>query len=193
MPYLKQIVVLINAGLKASALSDKRFDKGVFYGIAKLLPRIENEQTVTIPAIVDNDGNCTDVTIDDMKPFHLYHRVTDIVYAKGDSFGDEQLITETASMLMVVYGDRNILKLETEQLIAAIQAGFLTELSMTDKDAYKIKTCSLEIGNINLNPQQVYSGEYSGDVGYELKPNSIMVSIAYTITSEYDKQCVDIC
>lgn len=193
MPFLKQIVGSINAELKASTLSDKRFDKGVFLGIAKLLSRNESEASVTIPAIVHDDGKCDDVVIDDSKPFRIYHRVLDLAYTKGDSFGDEQLIAESASMVAIIYGDRRILKIETEQLVAAVQAGFLTQLTDADKTSYGIKTCSIEIGNINLNPQQVYSGEYSGDVDFALRPNSILVSVPYTIVSEYDKQCIDIC
>lgn len=193
MPFLKEITGLINTTLKSSTLSDKRFDKGSFYGIAKLLPRVEGERSINIPAIVDNDGTCTDVVIDDDKPFKIYHRIINLDYTKGDAFGDQQLITETASMLAIVYGDRNILKVEEAQLITAIQAGFLTELTMDDKDTYQLQKCSINITGINTDNQQVYSQEYSGDVAYQLKPNNIMVSIAYEIVSEYDKSCIDIC
>ncbi len=193
MPYLKEITTIINNELQATTLSDKRFDKGAFYSLARLVTRQDEENNATIPSIVDNNGDCTSLVITDVKSFIMYHRLINLSYDKGDAFGDNQLIQETATMRAVVYGRRKILKIEPELLIAAIQAGFLQELDVTNKNLYKLQKCNINITSINLNSEEVYSQEYSGDVAYRLKPNEIMASIEYTIISEYDKSCVDIC
>lgn len=192
MPYLKEIVDIMNVNMRATTLSDKRFDKGAFYSIARLLPREEENQRVTIPSIVANNGSCTDVSFNDIYPFIIYHRVLSITYGKGEAFGDNQLIQETANMIAVVYGDRNILKLEPEQLVAAVNAGFLDQLTETDKNTYNLGISSINVAENNLNPEEVFQGELSG-VTFNLQPNKILFSINYTIVNEYDKQCVDIC
>lgn len=193
MPYIKEITTIINTELQSTTLSDKRFDKGSFYSLARLIRRQEDGDRVTIPNIITNDGVCTPLTITDSKPFILYHRTLDLSYAKGDAYGNNQLIQETAKMRAVAYGNRRILKVEPELLIAAIQAGFLQELSFTDRGTYRLQKCNINITDINIDSEKVYSEEYSGDVEYRLKPNEMMVYIDYTIISEYDKECVDIC
>lgn len=193
MPYIKEIASIINTELQASTLGDKRFKKGSFYSVVKLIKRETENNNATIPSIISNNGTCTPIVIDDTKPFMLYHRVLDLAYTLGDSNGDERLITETATVRIVVYGKRNILQLEQELLVAAVQGGMLQELSATDKNTYKLQKCSIEIADINLNSEDVYNEEYSGDVNYHLKPNDILFSLNYIITSEYDKSCVDIC
>lgn len=192
MPYLKEIATLINIELQGSTLADKRFDKGAFYSIARLL-KVNDESENTIPTIVDNNGVCTPLVVNDTKSFILYHRVIDIKYDKLEANGDDQLIQETATMRAVAYGSRRILKIEPELLIAAIQAGFMQELDTTNKNTYKLQKCNISITGINLNNEEVYSQEYSGNVAYKLKPNDIMSSIEYTIVSEYDRSCIDIC
>lgn len=193
MPYIKEIASIINTELQASTLGDKRFKKGSFYSVVKLIKRETDNNNATIPSVVANNGDCTPIVIDDTKPFILYHRIIDLSYTLGEANGDKRLITETATVRMVVYGKRNILQIEQELLVAAVQGGMLQELSATHKNTYKLQKCSIEIADINLNSVDVYSEEYSGDVSYHLKPNDILFSMNYVITSEYDKSCVDIC
>jgi len=188
MPYLKEIVDIINVEERASTLADKRFQKASINSIAHLLPR----EDVTIPAIVDNDGECTDLSIDDVKAFMIYHRVIDLKYDKTDDFGDNQITQETANMIMVVYGDRNILQITKEQLVAGVEAGFPQELTKAQKQLYNLRSCEIKTGDVNLDSVLVFRGEYAG-VEYNLKPNSILFSIPYTIVSEYDRSCIDIC
>lgn len=193
MPYLKEIATLINTELQNSTLADKRFDKGSFYSIAKKVKVHDEDTEKTVPCVVDNDGEATELTIDDVKPFMLYHRTVDLNYEEGEAYGDDPIKRENADMRVVVYMNRKIMKIEPELLVAAIEAGFLTQLAQSDKDTYKLQMCGISVNGVNLNSEEVYSDEYGGDLEYELKPNEEMFAINYSVVSEYDKSCVDIC
>lgn len=192
MPFLDSITQIINNQLKASTLSDSRFQRGAFIQIVNLIPREEGEGTINIPTrIEDIDGNEREMSFDDTYPFMIYHRVESITHADGDFRGDRILKRETANMLAVVFGDRNVLMLPQEQLITGVIAGFPTEISLAQKQAWNLSTAEIETGAVNDNPRTVYAAEVGGP--YPLKPNNILFSVNYTIMTEYDPSCIDIC
>jgi hypothetical protein len=179
--------------MKSTTLADKRFQKGLFSQIANLVPRDEEGNNITIPTIIkDIDNNEIEISFDDRYPFSIYHRVVSLQYGEGLPEGDANLITETANMLAIVYGDRNILMLSQEQLVSGVQSGFIQGLSDAQKQEWNLTFADISTGNVNLNSKSVYAEEL-GNAPYQLKPNSILFSLAYTIITEYKSNCLDIC
>lgn len=193
MPFLDATTEIINTSIKESTLSDKRFQRGKFYAIANLIPREEGEATITIPVLIkDRDGSEEEIGFNDVYPFILYHRVLSINHDYIEPEGDEKLVRETANMIAVVYGDRNILMLSQEQLVSGVQAGFPQGLTATQKDEWNLSNADIVTDSVNLESRNVFSGEMS-NVNYNLKPNSILFSINYKIIMDYDRDCIDIC
>ena len=191
MPYISPITEIINTNIKQQSLYDKRFQKGLFEKVATLVTRNEGESPVTYPAVInDLDGDATDISFDDTFPFIIYHRIESINHNKLEPNGDNNVVQETANMVAVVYGDRNILLLPQEELISGVQFGFPQGLSAAQKSEWNLISCDITTGAVELNSKSVFEKEVNG-VEYNLKPNSILFSIAYTISTEYN--CLEIC
>ena len=129
MAKLHQIVAQINTDFTSGQFSSKRFQKGRFSGIAELITKLDNDQRQTMPAIIDNNGDDTILTMDDSYPFEMYHRhLSSAMTEVEEDFGNRQIREETSNMILVVMGDRQRLKLTKEDIITGITLGMPTEL-----------------------------------------------------------------
>lgn len=183
-----EIVTLLNNSLRLQ-FAAKRFQKGSFDGIAELVKRDEE----TTPCIVSNNGDITKLVIDDTKPFQVYHRTLKAEFENSkEDFGDRRSISHSASMLMIVIGDRNRLQLTKEDLIAGVTAGWLLVLPKSSLNTLDIKSCDIVPGSFNTDRESVYKGEYANAV-FSLKPNYIMFSFSYQIVTQVDQACFTLC
>lgn len=192
MPYVKQIVDLINLGLTEN-LKTKGFTKGRFEGIAELLQREEDNGKVTIPAIVDNNGHCEWVGVDDNMPFRLYHRILTLTNEDDGQMGDNIICQETANMMMVIYGNRKAFQVRPEQISSMINAYFLKTITTAQKTSYNLLTVDIQVSTTNLDSVSVFNQEFSGDVKFNLAPERFLIAIPYTIKSTYEKSCFEVC
>lgn len=193
MPFLDPITKLINDSIKSSTLADSRFQKGSWNQIANLIPRDDEGGAITIPTVIlDMDGSEKEIGFDDRYTFTIYHRVESLSHDDGDPSGDDILVKETANMVAVVFGDRNLLMMPQEQLISGVIGGFPIGVSMAQKLEWNLSAVEIETGAVNNNPRAVWSSEM-GDVKFALKPNHILFSINYTIMTEYLGSCLNIC
>lgn len=195
MPKLRQIIPILNTTIKAGGFTAKRFQKGSFDGIAELIKRGEGEEEQKFPVLVANDGICTDVGINDTKPFQVYHRILSLNGTDpedGNNFGDQLTVAEEASMRLVVIGDRNRLELAPEDIMAGINLWLPRDLASSVAKSLDLESVQIIPGAINLNMQEVFEEEYPG-TAFNLPPNSIMAYMDYQIISEYNKNCFSIC
>jgi hypothetical protein len=116
MSKFADIVSFINTTLKSEQFGSARFQKGTFNdSIAELVKVSEDGQTM--PCVVSNTGTTTKLTIDDVKPWQLYHRMLGSSYELVENDFGFRTRRTTANMTMVVIGDRERLSLTKEDII----------------------------------------------------------------------------
>lgn len=190
-----EIVAQINTDLKTVQFNSKKFQKGRFSGIAELIVKKDGDQRQTVPAIIDNSGDETILIINDKYPFELYHRHIGSTIEPLDpdeQWGDRRVRKEIAQMIMVVMGDRRELKLTKEEIITGIMLGMPLELGSTFLTANSLDNANIVPGEHNLNKEDAWNTEYNtSDV--MLKPTTIFFTMAYTIETQVNVNCIDIC
>jgi len=184
-----EIATFINTTLTADLLSTSRFQKGQYNSVAELIPKSDEDET-TVPMVVSDTGQGTEVTVNDIYPIQIYHRIDDVEIDSNfeEGFGNNELKTETSDMLMIIIGDRLKLQLNKEDVITAIATAFPGVWTPT---VNYITQTNIVMGAIDLNTPEVYNGEYNSIS--ELPPNYFMCSIAYQIVSKINKNCIELC
>lgn len=185
------IVSYINTTLETEQFGASKFSKGQFNGIAELVKSNENGETQ--PGTIANNGEVTKVTIDDANPFQLYHRLLSASFELVDSdFGDYKVRRQTANMTMVIMCDRERVQVTKEQIISAVSIGFPLELPATNKTTLSLLACNMTPGTFTTDFNEVYTREFN-IVPQLLKPQTIMVALDYTITTDVVESCIEIC
>ena len=190
--YAPQIVTYINAVLQAY-LSGKQFQQGVYFGIAKQVVRNKDNQPFIV--IFDNEGNDLSDFISDKYSISVYHRMngysfSGIVDNEAFSFGDGAKTKGLAmNMVMVVYGDRNRLKMTNEELAALIYVYFPSEVPQNIRvQLTGLERLTISPTSTNNNSIQVQQAE-----GIECHPENILFTINYTINELINTNCIAAC
>lgn len=197
MPYLNELIGLVNDKIKSSSLTDKRFSGAKIAGIAYQVVRQETEDVLEVwPAIVELNKVEQYIGVDDAFPLTIYHRILNNAYAddaKTGQFGDgftAQVCTTDA--VMIVSGKRNPLKLTSEQLEALIVAGFPDQFINGSIDGLQLFSAKVVLRSSDMDSMRVFSNEYK-NVQYFLSAEDIFFSMNYSIVSRYKKSCFNIC
>ena len=193
MPYINKIVDYINTSLQGGTLARKAFQQGKFYSLAKQITVQGTEEDTLRPFVYELNGRKEiDPFINDVYPFQMYHRCNGQTYSfkNGQAFGDGvSIITETSSMIAVIFGDPEKLSITQEDLAFLIVAGLPTNVGSIDTGNTSLGQIEIKAGTINHNSLQVFTAEYGTGV-YPLKPQSIYFSLSYTIETNSDKGCL---
>lgn len=195
MPSLIGITNIINASLQADPFNTQKFQGGSWNGIAEFVYEEIDGVRMKRPTVISEDGDGSDVMVNDTYPMVVYHRIASLTYENEDDwdFGDPNMIKrEIANMIMIVFGDRSRLNVTSEDMVATIAANMPASLSSSQYTALQIISAEINVGQPTINKQEVFDQEYEGSE-YNLKTNSIFVSIPYTITTSYSKNCFNIC
>jgi hypothetical protein len=197
MPFLDDIVKIINTGLKANALSDTRFAAGQLFGIATPVARekVGSAQRETLPCIYSADEPVY-IGIDDTYPLIIYHRLlrnTTRPAPAAQQFGDGQKFVQgNATLAMIVYADRLKIELSPDQLEALIIAGTQDEIPKASYPSKGFSSMLVIPVETNFNSAAVFAQEYT-NASFFLKPESILFQITYNVASQYRKDCLAIC
>lgn len=194
MPFVDRIVKHINDTLKASSLTDKRFQPGRFLGCTTLLARQKGTQMEVLPATVDKDGEYKLIDTDDRYPITIYHKVLSNGYASAakQSYGDEYAYKCTTEMTMVVLADSRKIRMQAEQLEPLIIYGIPQRLSQQLMTDTAIRSCLITVSGSVLDKINVFKSEYPS-TDYFLKPFHQLFSIRYRIEAGFDKNCIQRC
>jgi hypothetical protein len=196
MAKLKNITAYINTTLEANVFNTSRFQGGRFYTIAELVPEIINDTRTAKPCVVDNDGECVPVIVDDTYPLQVYHRIMSLANtpADPDMYGDGLTYTKlTATMSLVFISDRSRVQMRGEDLTTIIAANIPPTLPQTQLNALSLYSVAIyPQGEVQIDSEIVYNREYRL-TEYLLKPNSIMHSISYVVEVVYSKDCLKAC
>jgi hypothetical protein len=197
MPYISEIVNIVNSTLAAGKLSDDtRFIKKL-YGLAELLPRNYEGTQDTLPSMVDINGGTTFNGFNDTYSILIYHRClsTNIVDPPV-TFGDGgNVAREEANMRMIAFADRNIIKMLPNQLSFLLTSGVQQQFTKTQVQAFQgLLGVTLDANSTTYDGVAIYTNEYKlPATSYPLHPNHIYLALDYTITTDYDITCISDC
>jgi len=196
MPYISEIVGLINTGLDTNKLKDgSRFVKDL-NGISELIIRNTDEQT-TVPTLVNTFDWKEFVGLDDRYSVQLYHRVVDISnvesplsYGNGTTNGREE-----SNMIVVVFADRKRTKLTPYELAFLIRSSLNQQFTgSTISHLSGLSGVTIEANEDNYNSLEVWQNEYGLPAeSYPVKLHQMLFTITYTITTDYNNACITSC
>jgi len=196
MPYIAEIVGLINTSLADNKLNDgARFVKDL-NGVSELVVRNGEDQT-TIPVLV----NLTDWKqydgLDDRYSIQIYHRVLDVEQVESPlSYGDGATNgRESAKMRLVCFADRKRTKLDPYQLAFLLRSSLNQQFLGSTITPYQgLLGATLEAQKDNYNGVEVWQNEYSLPAeNYPVKLHQMLISIDYTIITDYNNSCLTSC
>ena len=196
MPYISEIVALINAQLDSNKLKDgSRFVKDL-NGISELIIQNTEDQT-TIPTLVNTFDWREFVGVDDRFSVQLYHRVIDVSqvesplsYGNGNTNGREE-----ANMVVVVFADRKRTKLTPYELGFIIRSSLNQQFTGSTIASFAgLSGVTVEATADNYNSLEVWQNEYGLPAEtYPVKLHQMLFSIEYTITTDYNNACITSC
>lgn len=185
---LKTIVDSINTSMQAT-LNQEKFQRGIYYGLAKVVLKEYDDDTKKAVPVIYTDGKEIECSINDDYSFNAYHRCISLSQVPNPTdFGDgDNSLKETANMIMVVWGDSERMGLCQEDLASIMSASFPSEMTVSD-----ISKVLVRVNNINIDSFALYSQEYKS-TDYPLNPENYYFSIGYTVETTFEKSCVDKC
>jgi hypothetical protein len=197
MPYLNEIVTIINSTLETGKLvDDKRFVKQLF-GLSEILPRNYNGNQDGIPALVDINGGTTFSGFNDTYSIVIYHRclqtsVTDAPVAFGDGGNAAR---EDAKMRLICFADRIRTKMQPQQLSFLLTSAVQQQLKYSQFSQYPgLYGVNIEAESTNYDGVGIYTNEYKlPATTYPVHPHHIYFALDYTITTDYDVTCISDC
>jgi hypothetical protein len=196
MPYVAEIVGLINSSLEANKLNDgTRFVKNI-NGISELVVRNSEDQT-TIPVLVNTSDYKQYDGIDDRYSIQIYHRVLDIEQVESPlSYGDGATNgREQAKMRLVCFADRKRTKLDPYQLAFLLRSSLNQQFLGTTLTPYAgLLGATIEAQQDNYNGLEVWQNEYALPVeSYPVKLHQMLLSVDYNIITDYNNSCIASC
>lgn len=197
MPYLNEIVNIINTTLDTGKLSDdKRFVKKL-HGLCEILPRNYGGNQNGIPALVDINGGSTFSGFDDIYSIVLYHRcLTTSVNPSPVAFGDGgNTAREEARMRLICFADRVRTKLQPQQMSFLLTSAVQQQLQYSQFSQYPgLYGVTLDADSTNYDGVGIYTNEYKlPATTYPVHPTHIYFALDYTITTDYDVTCISDC
>lgn len=196
MPYLSEIVTLINQSLANNKLKDgSRFIKDL-NGISELVIRNTGEQT-TVPTLVNTFDWREYTGIDDRFSVQIYHRVVSVEQVESPiSFGDGDTTgREQVRMVCVCFADRKRTKLTPYELGFIIRSSLNQQFTGSTIASYTgLLGATVEATADNYNSLEVWQNEYALPAeSYPIQLHQMLFSIEYTITTDYNNSCITSC
>lgn len=192
MPNLEAITLIVNAALKAGNFASMKFQRGRFLGIADdQRTRVESGEYVR-PGIIDNDGQVTNIALDDKYPYTIYHKIDALAYELDDYGKPGDFLRETASMRMVFLGDQRKVKTRPEEMAAFAVLNIPREFTSAQYAPLNLTSAVIQVDEANMNKYEVWTKEFE-NVPESLKPFSIVFAIPYRIVTTFNKKCYTDC
>lgn len=173
MNKIKDIITDINDVIKSHSVKDIQFN-----GVCELITKKE----VTQPCKYIGGGEYEPV-INDTSGLIVYHRILSFENDEDleGGFGRNSLTTENYSMLMVVYGNMNVVKqsIEDENYNLSMEFKKLIPRKTTLTDIHRISVISVDNNKQDLSEQE----------GLNLMPENILFGIEYNVAIRTTENC----
>ena len=196
MPYIAEIVEMLNSDLQSGKLTDGKRFTNQLNGLSELQPVNESDQR-TVPILVSQRDFSTFAGFDDRYSFQCYHRIIGIQNEESPlSYGDGATNgREVAQMRMVVFADKQRTRLNQYDL------GFMVRSSLNKQylgDALLpyngLLGVTVETTEDNYNGIEIWQQEYSFDANaYPVRMHQCLFTIDYNITTDYNNECITSC
>lgn len=137
----------------------------------------DDDNDMSFPAIIDDEGECRYVFADDDYPFGVYHRLINRTYSMKKGYGDKDLDVRTDEIILVCWGFRNLLRMDPISFESQIIVPALP------KEGLLIQS--------NFDRLSVFNNEFK-NVDYNLIPELFLFSVKYKVQYTFDRECVEI-
>jgi hypothetical protein len=149
----------------------------ITFGLAKPIQIAEETMDTSIPAIIDNSGECHYVFTDDNYGMGCYHRLISRNYSRGKESGNYRDDIETDEILLVCWGLSHILNMQAEEverkiIIPSIPAKY-------------------DLVASNFDAKSVLNGEFR-NINYLNKPEEFIFSVKYKVSLAFQRRCREI-
>jgi hypothetical protein len=195
MPYLKQQIELVNTLLKPVAFGDSRFASAKIEAIAVDVARTDSNGARQIfPAVLDQNFEPQEITVNDTYPLVVYHKVIATAYRPdANNYGQGvKKQVQTTQVKMVVYAKSSAIKMTRETLEAVLITNFPDNPPAASYADLNLDNLTITVQGSNLNSMAVWMEEYKG-FEFPLAADDILFSITYTIQSLFRKGCFKLC
>ncbi|MDR1764406.1 MAG: hypothetical protein LBR64_10750 [Dysgonamonadaceae bacterium] len=147
------------------------------FGLAKPVNLIDDSIDGSLPAIIDNEGECYYVFTDDEYPLGFYHRLISRTYGKQKGYGDNDLDAQTDELIIVVWGLSKQLEMQAEEVEREIIIPAIPAKAVPVQSNFDAKTvCQTEWRGYN----------------YINKPEEFIFSTRYRISTVFNRKCREI-
>ena len=163
------IQIINNSTAETSGLDAKKMQ---LFGMADPVI-IRDEGDVLLPVVIDSDGECHDVLLDDAFDMSLFHRLNAKAYttARTDGFGNDPKRVCVYDMSLFVSGKREAIDLyRLEHLCVAAIEGACNGM----------KNAESEVTQTDFNRIRVFNAEYTG-VPFPLQPDIFLFKVNYKL------------
>lgn len=189
MPFTDKIVEQINATLLTEIFSKGNFSGSKLFGLG--YPELVTENETVKPIVYGL--NEEDFTYDDIYPVCLYHRqlATPVSQSPQDSFGDEDSQKETANMTMIVWANRDKIKIHESTLASWIGSVIGINFAPSLFADLSLSKVTVSPVNYNFDSNGIFQQEYRQNKPFGIENEYF--SIQYKIESSYTKSCFATC
>lgn len=188
---VNEIVSEINKAIKGF-LTDSTFAISSLNGIVYPLLK---EKDNSLPATIDHKGNATYTGIDDKYSLMVYHKIMTTVPKKAAAtrqFGDgNKTLQVTNKMSLVVFANREKLKLTQEVLANYIVAALPTNIDKAILSKERLSECTIDVLEVNFNSSALFKREYLKES--ILKPHQMLFEVSYQIVYGFNANCINTC
>lgn len=196
MPYIANIVDLVNTSLATKLVDGSRFVKQL-NGLSELIPRNEGDDQTTLPVLVSTNDYKTFDGLDDRYSIQIYHRVISVEQVESPlSFGDGATNgREEAKMRIVCFADRKRTKLDPYAMAFLLRSTLNEQFTDTQLIPFSgLLGAIVEATQDNYDGVEVWQNEYTlPSESYPVKLHQMLLSIDYTITTDYNTSCITSC
>lgn len=194
---LNCIVEIINSSLKEKAFNDKRFQKVAAYKVSKSLPYKSEDSGQGysyLPTEINDKGDGVALTPDDRFPVMVYHKMYSTANSNAPSqYGNSNdIVRRTFQMSMIIFAQRDKIKMSEDLLELNIIYGMPSKLSKTQLADLKLRNVTITLGSTDFNSLSLFLREYNTKK-YYLKPSYLFFEMRYTIECDVHKACINTC
>jgi hypothetical protein len=132
---------------------------------------------MSIPAIIDNNGECHYVFTDDSYGAGWYHRLVSRNYSKVKGWGDGDRDVQTDEIVLVCWGLSNILNMQAELLESKVVIPAIP--------------AKADLVSSIFDAKSVLSGEFR-NFNYLNKPEEFVFSVRYRLSTAFERKCREI-
>lgn len=140
-----------------------------------------------LPAIVKQNGEAEYVGIDDRFSVRVYHKLNSVNIRRTAGYGTSIPIVNSYSLSMIIFSNRKLSKLFSDELLTLIQSQVPDSLGLKPYAQIVIA-----LNSANLNDLQVYNQEYATK-DYRLGPQNNLFQLNYTVEASFTKGCFNTC